>query len=182
MSVNPYQAPVTSVADVDAPVEDAERVRREHIGHERQLRAVGALYLFGGVLGLFGGIALIVGAIGGDSGGGEMVAIGVLYAAVSAFSLVLGWGYRKLAPWVRIPGTVLAAVGLLGIPVGTIISLAILWMIWSAKGKVVLSPQYAAIVAATPHVRYRMTVVDWIVWGLLAAVLIGLVVLAVMAR
>jgi hypothetical protein len=182
MSDNPYQAPVTAVADVDAPAADAERVRREHIGHERQLRAVGALYLFGGVLGLLGGIALIVGSIGAERGGGEMTAIAVLYVAISAFSLVLGWGYRKLAPWVRIPGTVLAAIGLLGIPIGTIISLAILWMIWSAKGKVVLSPQYAAIVAATPHVRYRMTVVDWIVWGLLAAVLIGLVAMLMMAR
>jgi hypothetical protein len=182
MAGNPYQAPVAAVGDIDAPVTDAERVRREHIGHERQLRAVGALYLFGGSLGLIGGVMMLVGLAGSAPDVGGMVAVAAVYAVISLVALVVGWGYRKLAPWVRIPGTVLAAIGLLGIPIGTIISLAILWMIWSAKGKVVLSPQYAAIVAATPHVRYRMTVVDWIVWGLLAAVLIGLVVMLVMAR
>jgi hypothetical protein len=182
MAGNPYQAPVAAVGDVDGPVGDAERIRREHIGHERQLRAVGTLYLFGGLLGLIGGLALLVATLGSEPFVGVAVVMAAVYLVISIGALVVGWGYRKLAPWVRIPGTALAAVGLLGIPIGTIISLAILWMIWSAKGKVVLSPDYAAIVAATPHVRYRMTVVDWIVWGLLAAVLIGLVVMLVMAR
>jgi hypothetical protein len=179
---NPYQAPSAAVDDGDAPAGDAERIRREHIGHERQLRAVGSLYLFGGALGLLGGIALLADTLGSPASAGETIAIAVVYMGIALAALVVGWGYRRLAPWVRIPGTVLAAAGLLGIPVGTIISAVILWMIWSHPGKVVLSPQYAAIVAATPHVRYTMRPIERIVWGVFIVALVGLVLLLVLER
>ena len=44
---------------------------------------------------------------------------------------------------------VLLVLGLLGFPIGTLISAYGLWLVLSAKGRVVLSPEYAAIVAAT---------------------------------
>jgi hypothetical protein len=179
---NPYQAPAVSVFDFDALATENERIRSEHIGHERQLRAVGWLFLFGGALGLLGGIVLFAGLSRAQFVAGEGMMLAALFVVTSIGALVVGRGCRKLAPWVRIPGTALAAIGLLGVPVGTIISLAILWLIWSARGKRVLSPDYATIIATTPHVRHRITLIDWIAWGLLAVALTwGLFALASIA-
>ena len=67
----------------------------------------------------------------------------------------------------------MAAIGLLGFPVGTLINAYILYLLLSKKGALILSPAYAEIRRATPHIRYRMPVWNWIV--------IAIVVLAVVA-
>jgi len=57
--------------------------------------------------------------------------------------------------------------GLLGFPIGTLISVYILYLLFSQKGADVCSPQYQAVIAATPHIRYRTSK---IVIGLLVLV------------
>jgi hypothetical protein len=61
---------------------------------------------------------------------------------------------------------------LLAFPLGTLINGYILWLVFSTKGKTILSNDYAAIVAATPHVRYRIPIVVWILIGLLTLLLV----------
>ena len=64
-------------------------------------------------------------------------------------------GLRNLRPWVRIPTIILSIIGLIGFPLGTLISAYILYLMFAAKSKMVFSPEYREIIAATPHLRYR---------------------------
>ncbi len=56
--------------------------------------------------------------------------------------LVVARGVRKLAPWARITTIVLAAIGLLGFPVGTLINGYILYLMLSKKGKRIFEDDY----------------------------------------
>jgi len=88
------------------------------------------------VLNLLGGLAALgfsafmvfalVAADGGSEGTGIVVAIFGAYAVVGTVQLATGVGLFRLAPWGRTLQIVLAGVGLLGIPCGTIISILIL--------------------------------------------------------
>ena len=96
-----------------------------------------------------------------------------LYVVLGLLFGVLGYGFRRLRPWVRIPATLVAVPGLFAIPLGTLIQAYILYLMFSAKGRVVLGSGYAGIVAATPHLRYRRTVGDWIALGIVVALIVG---------
>ncbi|MGB9612116.1 MAG: hypothetical protein ACPL7M_14190, partial [Bryobacteraceae bacterium] len=52
-------------------------------------------------------------------------------------SLILGYGLYNFRPWARILGIVLAAIHLLNVPVGTLISIYAFW--------VLLKPETAAL-------------------------------------
>jgi len=59
--------------------------------------------------------------------------------------------------------------------VGTLINGYILWLVLSKKGRFILSKDYAAIVAATPHVKYRTS--PWIlVWIVVGAILLMILI------
>ena len=75
----------------------------------------------------------------------------------------VGFGLRKLKRKVRYAAVGLAALGLIGFPVGTVISVYILYLLLSRKGEMVFSAQYADVVKATPHIKYRTSVIVWIV-------------------
>lgn len=185
---NPYQAPM--VEDVAAPVttDGFEDIRRLHLKHEASLKAVGFLYLVGGILMLAWMLAFSSAMIvsperggGGAVGSQEMVMViligGVLVAIVGA-QMVAGWGLRKLRPWATIPTAIVAGVGLLSIPVGTLFGIYVFYLLFCAKGRMVLSPGYREIVEATPHLRYRTP--RWI-WILLISLLVGMALLAFFA-
>ena len=181
-SINPYAAPTAVVADVTPGVSEAEAIRTAHIRHERQLKGIGSLSLLVGFLGMLGGIAMVVGAFGagvGASRGTDDFALGVgaAYISIAALTGFLGLGFRRLRPWIRIPGGILSGIGLLAIPIGTLLNLYILYSMFGAKGQVVLSPSYDAIVAQTPHVKYRYTVGDKIATTIIIALVVGLLAL-----
>ena len=180
-SLNPYVTPQAVVAD-DGAGSEAEAVRKEHITHEASVKAVGMLFMLGGVLTLIGaGVGLFApGATAGENKA-VLVVAGLLIGALSIAYLACGWALRTLKAWARIPAAVLAAIGLLGFPIGTLINAYILWLVLSGKGRVVLSADYAAIVEATPHIKYRTSVVVWVVLGLLGILLL-VVVFAALAR
>jgi hypothetical protein len=75
----------------------------------------------------------------------------------------------------RICGIVLASVGLLAVPIGTVISGYILYLLACKKGRFICSPDYHAIVQATPHVKYRTSPVAW---ALLAVAVLAAFVIA----
>jgi hypothetical protein len=171
-AVNPYAAPAAPVDDVPANPE-ADAIRRAHINHEVSVKAVGFLYYLGGALLTLGGMASLVGAQRAAAG----AAIALLLVVVGIGQLFAGWGVRSLRPWGRIVGCVLSAIGLLGFPIGTAISGYILYLLLSKKGRTIFSPEYQDIIAATPHVKYRTSVVVWI----FLALIVGLILFAAFA-
>ena len=184
MSENPYEAPA---ARVDDPVEgDDEATRRPLLKHEASLRSVAWLYWLGMLL--FGslGIGLVVQMAGTDLPpdaelGTAFWVMGVIYLGLAIAFAATGWGFRTLAPWVRIPGGLFSALGLLGIPIGTLINGYVLWLMFGAKGRRILTDEYATIRRRTPHLVYRRStaekvgivlilgvpalIIAWMIWG-----------------
>ena len=66
---------------------------------------------------------------------------------------------RRIVDAVRDP---VLALGLLSFPVGTIINGYILYLLFSKKGERVFSADYQAIVDATPHIKYKTSIIVWI--------------------
>ena len=178
---NPYSAPTATVVDPISATHGMEAIRREHIRHEIQLKSIGSLYGLAGILIGISGIAILIPFLSDAESTGQstMMLAGIiaLYGAMSVLLLAMAYGFRKLLPWVKIPGTALAAIGLLGIPVGTLINGYILYLIWCAKGKTVLGTGYQDVIRATPHVKYQRSLGDKIALGIVIALLIGLVLL-----
>jgi hypothetical protein len=180
-----YRPPAANLEFADAAVPEAVAIREAHIGHERQLKSVGLLFGLGAVMML---ITLFAVMLPGDDGGpdttrqmagviGGSLLIGLLAAAAGA----LAYGYRTLSPWVKYIGTPVSMLGLLAIPLGTLIHAYILYLLWCEKGRRVLAPDYAAIIRATPQVRYKRTVGDWIALALLLLLVVGLVAMLLFA-
>ena len=176
---SPYAPPRAEVADHrDTTEGEVVQLREAHIRHEIQLKSVGALYYLGGALALVAGVLMIPAYFADGSEFGQMIGLfALIYLGVGALSVALGYGFRRLMPWVRIPGAILAGIGLLAIPIGTIVNAWILYLMFCEKGRTVLEPEYQAIIAATPEVRYRRTLGDWIAVGVIGALLLGAVVL-----
>jgi hypothetical protein len=66
---------------------------------------------------------------------------------------------------------VLSGLGLLGFPIGTAINAYILYLFLSKKGRTIFAPEYQAVIAATPEVKYRTSILVWIFLALLVALL-----------
>ncbi len=164
---DPYAPPSADLQRIDdETTAHAEAVREEHLRHERAVRSVGTLYYLGAVL-------MIAGAIGEGVATDTTGPAGlmVFYTVFAAIAIVVGRGLRKLRSWVRIPAVILSVIGLLGFPIGTLINGYILYLILSAKGKMVLSAEYQDIMQKTPHIKYRTS---WIAWAILIVILVGI--------
>jgi hypothetical protein len=180
VAINPYAPPQARVDDVSGADPAAEAIRREHIQHETSVRSIGLLYYLGGTVMVLGGIAVLVGATLAQPPGNAVVAVvvgSILYLGLGVLSLFVARGVRQLRDWARTTTIVLSFIGLLAFPVGTLINGYILYLLFSAKGKRVFAPDYAAIVAATPHITYRTSLAAWIVLALLVLTMLALVAL-----
>ena len=170
-TLNPYAVPTARVDDVTEDSE-AAAIRRAHINHEASIRSVGILYYLGGALVTVGGLAGIVGGLSGASGNVVGIIGGmVLIIGIGAIALLAGWGVRALRPWGRNVGTVLSLIGLANFPTGTLINLYILYLFYSKKGRTIFGAGYRDVVAATPHIKYRTSIVVWIFFGLIVLLL-----------
>ena len=166
--INPYAPPTAPVEDVSANSE-AEAIRRAHINHEASVKSVGILYYLGGVALTIAGIVSLAAVREGS--GDPLMAL--LFLGLGAVELVAGWGVRALRRWGQVVGCVPSVIGLLGFPIGTLISLYILYLLLSKKGRTIFSPAYQDVIAATPHVKYRTSIVVWIFLALLVALLVA---------
>lgn len=173
---NPFAAPLTqspAMAPVGAyggPSADAEAMRRKYIKHEASIRSVGILYYLGTIILGLASIPMLYMALTGEGGpafGSSerafITGMGVAYVILAVISYFLARGLRALQPGVRIPVGIFAAIGLLQIPIGTLINGYILYLVFSSKGKVVFSDQYRDVVRRTPHIKYKTSLVTWIV-------------------
>ena len=180
--LNPYAAPAANVDDVADDASEAEAIRREHIKHEASIKSIGTLYYLGGGLTTLALGALLFGGLSSGSVRGLEFLPLLLMLGLCLGMLGLAYGLRGLHPWVRIPTALLAAIGLLGFPFGTLINGYIMYLVLSKKGKLILSRDYADIVAATPHVKYRTSIVVWIFLGLIVLAIAAAFLLPLFTR
>jgi hypothetical protein len=164
---NPYAPPRAHVADVSGAVAEFEAIRLDNIKHEASVRSIGTLYYIGGGFVVIAAVLILTGV---PFGGGEAlpaVAVAAMYLVLGPLAIVVGRGLRQLKRWARTTSIVLAVIGLLGFPVGTLVNGYILYLLLSAKGKRLFEPDYAEIVAATPHIKHRTSIVIWILLGII---------------
>jgi len=173
---NPFATSAIAEALVDPAIGDmdqAEQIRREHLNRETSVRGIGSLFYVGTlVLILF--VASIVWSRFPLSNDGRPVTVQLfsfgMLGLVVLFAVVQGWvghGLRTLNGSVRLWAVALTALGLINFPIGTVISIYFIYVLVSAKGRFVMTPEYAAIRAATPHIRYKTPIWLWIVFGFL---------------
>lgn len=176
-AANPYAPPRANVEETGDAPSGAQAVRQEHIRHEAAVRSIGVLYYISAFAMVAGSIVFLIGAVAAMNDATEpgflLVGATAAYGGLGALTFFVARGIRQLRSWARSVCTVLSIIGLIGFPLGTLINGYILYLLHCAKGKRVFAPDYAAIVAATPHVKYRTSVVVWIVLGILVLVLLA---------
>jgi len=154
----------------------AEQIRTEHIKHEASVKSIGGLYFLGGT------IILLTGAIAALYTRVLMgVMSGLLFVLIGGSLIVTAVGLHKLKRWARIPTGILSGIGLLGFPLGTIINGYILYLVFCRKGAMVFSDEYKIIIAETPDVKYRTSLIVWIVL-IVFVLLLGAVFVGVLGR
>ncbi len=160
MSNNPY-APPADQSVMGSPLSDVESVRQAHINHEASLKSIGTLYILGAIILVPMGLVLIVLAFPKANPQVEpaesviIAGVGMAYLVIGLLQCAIAVGLWKLQTWARWTAVVLSAIGLLAIPLGTIIAGYFLYLLLSQKGTVVFSDQYKQIIAATPHIKYK---------------------------
>jgi hypothetical protein len=168
MEINPYAAPKSQVLHVTS---DDEEIRKQHINTEATIKSVGMLYY----LGAFALIAISIAMLAGsktETGLPPLLGTGFLLA-LGVGQGVVGYGLRRLQSWARIPTAIFSGIGLIGFPVGTLINGYILVKLFGQQGKFVMTPEYQQVIAATPHVKRKTSVVVWVLLILLLIILIG---------
>lgn len=154
-----------------------ETIRKHYLNHEAGVKSIGTLYYIGAALLVISGAVNIFRPTM-DEPLLPQIAACMALIAMGGFLVFVGHGLKTLRPWSRIATFVLACIGLLlGFPLGTVINGYILYLVASKKGVDVFSSDYKAVLAATPHIRYKTSIVGWIILSL-GALLIGLMIVA----
>ncbi len=147
----------------------AAQLRTQHLAHEASLRSVGMLFLIGGTVTAVAGIIGVVTPLAMTSSGApkniSQALLGALMLALGGGQCWAGYLLRRLRPLARAPVGLISGLGLLAIPFGTLINGYILYLLFSRKGRFVLSAEYQAIIAATPEIKYRTSTLAWVVLG-----------------
>jgi len=185
-------------SEVDVDSSQAELIRKTHLSHEANIQSFGCLYTFGGVCGIIGSLFYIVMGMSIASGvvplsppnpngpggvadplvsGIVMAIAGVVFLAISIGQLLGGRAMQKLNPKWKVFAIIISALGLLGFPCGTLISGYLLYLLLSQKGEMVFSDRYKEIIQATPHIKYKTSIIVWIFLFLL----LGLIAFAIIA-
>lgn len=159
----------------------AEETRKEYLKHEASVKSIGVLYYLGAIIIVLLGVANAIAGVAQSEP--VPVLVGLVLLALGVGQFWVGTGLRRLKKWARIPTGILSGIGLLGIPIGTIINAYILYLVFSRKGAMVFSEEYQEVIRQTPHIKYRTSIIVWIFLGLILAVIgLGLVALIFGAR
>ncbi|OUW85160.1 MAG: hypothetical protein CBD74_03645 [Saprospirales bacterium TMED214] len=177
-SQNPYGPPTNQSFEQGFATNttDFEQLRQYHLKHEASIRSFGLLYWLGGGFGLFSGVLAIIFAIVGVSDQQqigfpfEAVIFGVVYLVIALIQIAVGTGLRKFTPIGKFGGIIFGMMGLLAIPLGTLLSGYMLYLLLSAKGKYIFSPEYQEVLKATPHIVYKTPTII-VVFGVLLLIL-----------
>ncbi|MFO7592457.1 MAG: hypothetical protein R6X15_00240 [Pseudomonadota bacterium] len=174
MSQDPYRPPTANIENFSpADIAHAEQTRKKYLNHEASVRSIGLLYYLG-----VAGMLAVAAAFVIDFNEAELHISAFVIAILIALAGLYFWigkGLRSLKKNVRIVAGIMAAIGLVSFPVGTIINGYILYLLFSAKGKVVFSDTYQEMIDATPHIKYRTSLLVWFVLVLLILILLAIV-------
>lgn len=183
MNENPYASPEIRDASPLSTETEFERIRRKHINTETSLRTLGTLYYFGFIGCLAWGIIWLNAPSDGD-GVTRLVnpAIALMLLILALVQLATGFALRKFRQWSRIPAGLLCIGGLFWFPAGTIINGYLLYLIFGKKGRMVFSSNYQEIVAATPHIKSKTSIIAKIAVAVLLFVLLAMAILLAMHR
>ena len=202
MSDNPYAPSGASFGNLDSGLNSdltqAELIRKSHLNHEANIQGFGCLYMLGGVLSILGSLSYIGMGIYMASGalpvpppnpnapgpnvnpavvGGTLALMGAFFLLVGISQLVGGRAMHTLNPRGKIFAIIVSALGLLAVPCGTILSAYLLYLLLSSKGEMVFSDAYREIRLATPHIKYKTSILVWI----LLFLLLGLIAIGILA-
>ena len=108
------------------------------------------------------------------------MAVGALYLVLGGLLFWVGLGLRRLNGVGRIGGTIFGGLGLLAIPLGTLINGYLLYLLWSEKGNMVFTDQYKQTMKATLHIKHKTSVVAWAVLIILVLVFVLAIVAAIL--
>lgn len=189
MEINPYAATSMSAETGSTESQDAELTRRKYLSHEASIQSVGLLYMLGAAFSMLYGVGIVFAMLYSQTAPATgnpasvdyaEIAIGLVVFAVGMLQAYGGWSLRTLNASGKPIAVLLSVIGLLGIPIWTLISLYILYLLLSEKGRMVFSPEYKAVIAATPHIRYRTSLLNWILLFVFLAIVVGLVAFAVL--
>ena len=172
---NPYASP-SEIAIGDTNLDtDAVAVRKAHLSHEASVQSFGCLYFLGATFLLIGGVVILITGISemGNAAPADpdfspvfFLVLGPIYILVSGLQFWVATGLRSLTKVGRIGGTIFGILGLAGIPIGTLISAYLLYLLWSKKGTMVFSERYREVIEATPEIKYKTSIVVWVLLGL----------------
>ena len=190
---------------------DAELIRRAHLSHEASVKSIGSLYYLGAIitgLAVVSTILQLTGTVGNarnDPAAMLGAVVGTVFSSVMvALSVALGYGLSKLLTWARWTAVVLNGLGVLYfLGVGAFILLTmptqiampalvflgvvflitgyVLYLLLSGKSGVVFSPGYKEVIAKTPHIKQKMSLILKFFLGLLVAMLVLILVAAVIS-
>ncbi len=102
------------------------------------VKVISVLYWIGAALGVIFGLMMLVGGsavgmmgslVGGGVFGGLIAVMGVVMIVLAALGAFVGYGLWRYKSWARIVAIVLAVIGLLSFPIGTIINAVILYFV-----------------------------------------------------
>lgn len=181
-NLNPYAAPKAEIEQFEHGAE-VEKIRQEHLNTEASIKAVGTLYILGCVITLFGGFAVVLRWTQNANEISDPSFLSILamlcFGGLQGFA---GYALRHFRRWSRLAGTVISVVGLLAFPIGTIISGYILYLLWSKKGRTVFTAEYQGVIAATPHIRYKTSMVVWVALGVIILLVVAGAIIAIIGR
>lgn len=187
--VNPYAATVNT-SQTEGFEEDVESFRRKYLKHEASIQSIGLLYMIPGVLILVFGVIFLgmmaFSFLTGNQGNPAQVPIGTsllvagIYGVLGGLQFYMGWALRRFKHGAKLAVNVFSVLGLIGFPIGTLISAYILYLLNSEKGKVVFSDAYQEAIRQTPHIKYKTSIIVVvfvvIVVALLAIGVVGAVI------
>lgn len=183
-TINPYAPPKAQVEDVVPVSDEAEAIRLEHIQREASIRSIGILYYLGGGLLFLGVVAFLFGFSGQrlNSSSFPVALFEVIFLAIGVGSIAIGRGLRSFRPWARIVAIVLAILGLIRPPVGTLINVYILYLLFSEKGRRIFASDYPDIVAATPAIKAKTSILTWVLLGILLLLILAVTVPLILGK
>jgi len=180
-----------------ASAENAEAVitRKKYLKHEAAVRSVGSLYYFCAACYALFAVALLA----SERANVTACAVGLSFLVpLGAAFFWAGRGLRQVNRKVKPLATVLAVLVLVGgcctliarsagtsgggMLVAIVLYAYVLYVILSAKSKVVFSEGYKAVIEATPSIRYRTPVLVWVCVSLLVCLFLAALLLAIFAK
>jgi hypothetical protein len=98
--------------------------------------------VLGGIVGMSGDANAPVGvAVLGLAG----IALTIVLLCYSIPGIVCGWALLTRRPWARILGIILAAIGLINYPFGTIFGIYALWVLFNKETEQIFTPAKPAV-------------------------------------